>query len=147
MPPRKGARTAPAAPETEPTEPEQNGTDYSKYLDKDLTATMVDYAEWFEQEVCTFADLADEPERILALGSTLYPRFQKSELNQTRRAARLAAREAEGTEDAEDEAPAKPTARRGTKAASAPASTGPAKPAPRRSRGRATAAAGAEAPY
>ena len=145
MPRGSRARTAP-----EPEVAEQNGDaeDFGKYLDKPLTATMEDYVTWFEDNV---AKLEDVPvDKLLTLGSTLYPKFQKSEFNQSRREERAAAREPEPEPE-----PAKPA--RGGRSTAKPATTKPAgrstaKPATGRSttRGRSTARAGAgtpEAPF
>ena len=139
MPPR--GRRAAAAPAPEP---EVEAEDYSKYLEKDLTPTMSDYADWFEENVAPLADL--ELDRILALGTTLYPKFQKSEFNVSRRDARRAERASAG----EPEEAAAPARGRGRgRAASAPASgtNGASAKATARGRGKAKETAGAEAPY
>lgn len=147
MPPARGRRAATQpAPAPEP-EPEQNGqVDFQKYLDKDLSPTMSDYVEWFEDNV---ASLDDVPvDKILALGSSLYPHFQKSDFNIERRESRKAERA-----PAPEPEPAKPAARagrRGRPPAAAPEpEPEPAAPAPaaRRGRGRQAKAATAEAPY
>jgi hypothetical protein len=141
--PRGRTRTAP-----EPEVAAANGEaeDFGKYLDKPLTATMEDYVTWFEDNV---AKLEEVPvDKLLALGSTLYPKFQKSDFNISQREARAAEREPEPE-------PAKPTRGRSTAkpAASKPAGRSAAKPAARSgrstTRGRSTAAAGAtpEAPF
>jgi hypothetical protein len=128
MPPRKGSRqTAP------PPEPEANGeTDFAPYLSKDLSATMADYATWFDENVADVAALGkSDPDRLLALGSSLYPHFQKSAFNQERRAERRAAR----TEPEPEPEPAAPARGRGRGRAPAAAAAPPA-----RGRGRGRAA-------
>lgn len=145
---RPKGKTMPARARTAPAEPaEETGEeDYSRYLDKDLSATMTDYAEWFEENVAEFKDL--DPERILALGSTLYPKFQKSDFNIERREARRAERAsaAESNGEAEAEAPrGRGRGRPATKATPAKATT--SKAPPTRGRRRATADAGGSAAY
>jgi hypothetical protein len=138
--PRGRTRTAP-----EPEVAAANGEaeDFGKYLDKPLTATMEDYVTWFEDNV---AKLEEVPvDKLLALGSTLYPKFQKSDFNISQREARAAEREPEPE-------PAKPTRGRSTakSAASKPAGRSAAKSTGRSTtRGRSTAAAGStpEAPF
>jgi hypothetical protein len=136
MPP-KGRRAAAAPVEPEEQEEAEQEGQFDRHLTKDLSATMQDYAEWFDNEVTDIAALGKtDPDRLLALGSTLYPHFQKSDLNQTRREARRSERAAEEPEE-EEAPPAKSAARgRAAKGASAPA---PA-PAPAPARGRAAAA-------
>jgi hypothetical protein len=146
MPPARGRRAATQpAPAPEP-EPENNGqVDFQKYLDKDLSPTMSDYVDWFEENV---ASLDDVPvDKILALGSSLYPHFQKSEFNVSRREARKAERAPEPEPE-----PAKPAARSGRRGRPAaqpePEPEPEPTPAPaRRGRGRQPKAAAAEAPY
>jgi hypothetical protein len=147
MPAARGRRSAPVAP-PEP-EPEENGqVDFQKYLDKDLSPTMADYVTWFEDNVAALEDVPID--KLLALGSSLYPHFQKSEFNISRRDARRgerAARESEPEPEPEPEpAPVRRGRGRPPKAAAAPP---PPAPAPaRRGRGRPPkAAATAEAPY
>jgi hypothetical protein len=135
MPPR-GRRPAP-----EP-EPEQNGeVDLQKYLSKDLTPTMLDYTEWFEENVAPLADLRKDLPRILYLGVTLYSHFQRSDFNverrEERRAERASAREPEP----------EPAATRSRRAKPAAASTEPAGSNGRaRSRGKPAAAKPAAKP-
>jgi hypothetical protein len=142
---RGRTRTAP-----EPAVAEANGDaeDFGKYLEKPLTATMEDYVTWFEDNV---AKLEDVPvDKLLALGSTLYPKFQKSDFNIEQREARAAAREPEPEPE-----PAKTTRGRATTkpAATKPAGRSAGKSATRSTRsstrGRTTAAAGTtpEAPF
>jgi len=145
MPPARGRRSAPAPAPAPAPEPEENGqVDYQKYLDKELSPTMTDYVTWFEDNV---AQLEDVPvDKLLVLGSSLYPHFQKSDFNITRREARRVERQPEPPEPEPE--PAKPTRGRPrgrATAAPAPAPT-PAPPA-RRGRSRAPAKAGVEAPY
>jgi hypothetical protein len=130
MPPRRGT----PAP---PPEPEANGeVDYSTYLTKDLSATMADYATWFDENVADVAALGkSDPDRLLALGSSLYPQFQKSDFNIARRAERRAARSAETPPEPE---PAAPARRGGRGRTAAPPAAAPA----RGGRGRRGAAAG-----
>lgn len=139
MPPR--GRKAAAAP-VEPEEQEANGAgEFDAYLTKDLSQNMVDYGDWFHENVTDVEDLGrTDPFRLLALGSTLYTKYQKSDAHQALRAEKKAAREAD--EDEAEEAPAKP-APRGRPKPSAPAAEAPA---PAR-RGRSKAAASAGAPY
>ena len=145
MPPAKGRRsTAAAKPAPEP-EPEANGqVDFQKYLDKDLSPTMSDYVEWFEDNVAALEDVPVD--KLLVLGSSLYPHFQKSDFNIERREARRAERA-----PAPEPEPAKPAARGGrSRRAAAPEPEPEPEPAPapaRRGRGRTAAKAGAEAPY
>jgi hypothetical protein len=122
MPPRgkRAAQTAPAVEEVEETEVDENPFDH--HLTKDLSATMSDYADWFHENVTDIDDLGKtDPARLLALGSTLYPHFQRSPLNQERRAARKAERQS--AEPAEEAEAAPAPARRGRGAATAPAAT------------------------
>ena len=140
---RQSAQAAPPEPET------QNGdVDFSVYLTKDISDTMTDYITWFEQNVAKLEDV--EIDRLLVLGSSLYPHFQKSDFNIERREARRAAREAAS----EPEPAAATPARRGGRAAaakpaaaaSAPAGGKPAARGRRGSRATATAGAGAATP-
>lgn len=135
MPPARGRR-APAPP-VEP-EPVNGEVDYGTYLDKAPTAKMTDYATWFEDNVASLKELGkSDPARLLQLGSTLYPHFQKSEFNIEQSEKRRAERSAP---EPEAEAPAR--TQRGARGAKPAAATG-------RGRGRrATADAGAgSAPY
>jgi hypothetical protein len=148
MPPAaRGRRSASRpAPAPEP-EPEQNGeVDFQRYLDKDLTPTMQDYVEWFEDNVATLEDVPLD--KLLTLGIYTYSYFQKSDFNIQRREARRASRAPAPEPEPE---PAKPAGRgrpRGRAAAPAPEPEPEPAPAPaRRGRGRAAARAGAEAPY
>jgi hypothetical protein len=143
MPRGSRARTAP-----EPEVAEQNGDaeDFGKYLDKPLTATMEDYVTWFEDNV---AKLEDVPvDKLLTLGSTLYPKFQKSAFNQERREERAAAREPEPEPAQTKPARGRSTAKSG--AATKPAGRSAGRSTSRAStRGRTTAAAGTtpDAPF
>jgi len=131
MPPRRGK------PAAAPAEPEANGDiDLTTYLTKDLSATMGDYATWFRDNVGDPDEI--ESDRLLALGSSLYPHFQKSDFNIAQRAARRAARTAEAAPEPE---PAAPARGRGRGARNAPAAPPAAAPA-RGGRGRRGAAAG-----
>jgi hypothetical protein len=151
MPPARGRRaaTAPAPP----AEPESNGSgevDFQKYISKDLSPTMSDYVEWFEQEVASLDDIPVD--KILVLGVSLYGHFQKSDFNIDRREARRATRAPAPEPEPE---PAKPArgGRGRSRAAAAPAPEHEPEPEAtpaRRGRGRpsrAGARAGAEAPY
>jgi hypothetical protein len=138
MAPKPRGRQAPApAPE-----PEVEQVDFTPYLEKPLSATMADYAVWFRDNVGD-PDQIDS-DRLLALGSSLYTHFQRSDFNQTRRTERRAAREAEAAP--EPTAPATGRGRgRGARG------TAPAAPAAGPGRGRrgrpAAAAAAPEAAY
>jgi hypothetical protein len=128
MPPRRTQRNAPPPP----PEPEANGStskldQVQKYLTKNITPTLQDYAEWFEQNVADPTTL--DVDRLIALAVTFYGEFQASDFNRDQKAARKAERE-RATADGQDEPePATATrARRGTRTAAAPA---PAKPAGR----------------
>lgn len=136
MPPR-GRRAAAAAPvEPEPEPAEETAGQFDHHLTKDLSPTMQDYGDWFHQNVADIDELGKtDPGRLLALGSTLYPHFQKSDLNQERRAARKSGRAAAADPESEPE-PAPAPARGRRTVAAAPAATAPAKPR----RGRAAAA-------
>ena len=145
--PANRRRQAQADPEPETAE--QNGAeDYTPYLTKDLTATMVDYATWMDENLPGW-DKA-EVDRILALGSIMYPRFQKSDFNIQRREERKQERAA--ASEPEPEQPAQP-ARSGRSRGAAKPTGKPAtgKPASTGRRGRTTARAGAgaspEAPF
>jgi hypothetical protein len=136
MPPRgRKAAAVPAAVE-EPAEVEGNPFDH--HLTKDLSATMSDYGDWFHENVADIDELGKtDPGRLLALGSTLYPHFQKSDLNQSRREARKTERAAAAPAE-EPEEEAAPAPRKGRGAATKTAAAAP-KPGPRRG-GRAAAA-------
>jgi hypothetical protein len=142
MPTARGRRAAQVAP-PEP-EPEENGTiDFQRYLDKDLSPTMTDYVTWFEENVAALEDVPVD--KLLSLGSAMYPHFQKSEFNITQREARRSER-ARPEPEPEPE-PVKPTRGRPRKtAAAAPSAPEPAAAPARRGRGR-PAKATAEAPY
>lgn len=157
MPRGRAAATA----EVEETEVEAAEPDYTVYATKPLTPTMLDYAEWVGDNVGDIAEM--EPERLIALGPTLYHQFQASDFNKERkevrraeRAEEVAAKAAAKEEETEEEEAPKPKPRgraaattstssvakapaRGKAAASAPAK------APARGRGRAPA--GAAAPF
>jgi len=145
MPPARGRRSTQTAPPPAP-EPEENGQiDYQKYLDKDLSPTMTDYVTWFEDNVAALEDVPVD--KLLVLGSSLYPHFQKSDFNITRREARRAGRQDEVEPEPEPEPAPRKRGRpsNASKAAAAAAAAPP--PAPARRRGRTPAKAGAEAPY
>jgi hypothetical protein len=135
MPPR-GKRAAAAVVE-EPEVEEVEGNPFDHHLTKDLSPTMADYGDWFHENVTDIDELGKtDPGRLLALGSTLYPHFQKSPLNQERRAARKTERAAAAPAEEAEEAPA-PRKGRGATTKTAAAAT--PKPGPRRG-GRAAAA-------
>jgi hypothetical protein len=147
---KKGAnmatrRTAKAAPVEEPEEVEEAGQ-FDGHLTKNLSPTMQDYAVWFEDNVAPLDDV--DPARLLALGSSLYPHFQKSEFNQERREERKSARSSaveEPEEEELEEEPAKP-ARRPARSAAKPEVKASAAKAPARASGRRPRATAA-APY
>lgn len=126
-------------------EPESNGqVDYQAYVEKPLSATMTDYAMWFRENVGD-PDQIDS-DRLLALGSSLYPHFQRSDFNQERREARRAAREAPAEAEPAPAASGRGKGRTARGAASAPPASAPARGG--RSRGgRQRAAATPEAAY
>ena len=147
MPPR--GRNARAAEQEEEVQ-EATAPDFSHHLTKELSPTMSDYGDWFHENVADIDELGKtDPGRLLALGSSLYPHFQKSGLNQANRAARQATRQAAAPANGageEEEAAPKPARGRGAKPAVAKTEAAP-RPAPPR-RGRAAAAtASAAAPY
>jgi hypothetical protein len=142
MPPRRTRQTAPAP---EPEVAEANGSaskldNVQKYLDRDNTPTLADYAEWFGQNVVDPTQI--DVDRLIGLAVTFYGEFQASDFNREQKAARKAEREQAAEPEAETE-PAKPRGRGAAKpAAGKPATTKPAgrKPA---GKSRATAASGA----
>jgi hypothetical protein len=119
MPPRgkRAAQTAPAEPEVEEVD-EVDDNPFAHHLTKDLSPTMSDYGDWFHENVADIDELGKtDPGRLLALGSTLYPHFQKSPLNQKRREARKTERAAAApAEEPEEEAAPAPRKGRGTTA-------------------------------
>jgi len=120
----RGRRTAP-----EPEPASDGEPDFEIYLTKDLSATMTDYGTWFEDNV---ADLDKvDPARLLALGSTLYPYFQKSDFNVQRRQERRDARAADSTPEPTPE----PTPARRGRGSKNTAKAGTPAPAGRRGRG------------
>lgn len=136
MPPtRARAATAVAEPEVAETEAEAGPPDLTPYLVKEYSPTMNDYLDWFIQEFGALDQI--DPERLVVMGSQMYPHFQKSDINISRKAARKAERdkaaESNGHGEAETEAVAAP-ARTAKPAAPKPA-------APRRGRGKPAAAA------
>jgi hypothetical protein len=147
MPPAKGRRAATAPPP--PAEPEANGqVDFQKYISKDLSPTMADYVEWFEQEVASLDDIPVD--KILVLGVSLYGHFQKSDFNIDRREARRANRAPAPEPEPEPAKPARGGRGRSRAAAPEPEPETEPEPAARRGRGRPSRAgtrAGAEAPY
>lgn|SRR5487761_39850 len=156
---RASTRAVKAVPDPEPeTETEAEEPDLSPYLTKNFTPTMLDYIEWADQAIGPLDELASD--RLFVLGSQMYPHFQKSELNITRREARKAERAAANGDESEAEeeatqpararrtAHAKPTLARKVAAEPEPEEEeeeAPARPA-RRSRSKAKATANA-APY
>jgi hypothetical protein len=146
MPAARGRRAAQTAP-PEP-DPEENGAvDFQRYLDKDLSPTMTDYVTWFEENVAALEDVPVD--KLLALGSSLYPHFQKSDFNISQREARKSARAPEPEPEPEPE-PVRRGRGRPPKAAAAAPTPAPAPAPARRGRPRgsgAKATAGAEAPY
>jgi hypothetical protein len=150
MPPRgRRASAPPVEPEEDAVEETEAGGEFDHHLTKNLSPTMQDYAEWFHGTVTDIEKLGKtDPDRLLALGSTLYPHFQKSDMNQERREARKAERASAVADEEPEEEPAPKPAKRGRTAAPAaaakPAAAKPAAPA-RAKRGRPAAAA--EAPY
>jgi hypothetical protein len=145
MPAARGRRAAQVAP-PEP-DPEENGQiDFQRYLDKDLSPTMTDYVTWFEDNVAALEDVPVD--KLLSLGSALYPHFQKSDFNINQREARKSERAAPEPEPEPE--PARPARGRPRKtAATAPATPAPAAAPVKRGRGRPSNAskAAAEAPY
>jgi hypothetical protein len=140
MAPAKRRQSAPApAPE-----PENGQVDYEAYLNKPLSATMEDYAQWFRDNVGEPDDI--ESDKLLALGSSLYPHFQRSDFNQERRAARRAAREADAAPEPEPAATGRGKGRGAAGKAPAPAAAGPGRGRAGRGR-RAAAGATPEAAY
>jgi hypothetical protein len=137
MPPKRTRAAAVVVEEPEEVEEEEGGQ-FDHHLTKNLSPTMQDYAVWFEENVAALDDV--DPARLLALGSSLYPHFQKSDLNQERREARKAARasavEEDDDEEVEETPPAKPAKRTGRTAAApaAKSSAAPAKAPARRTR-------------
>lgn len=144
--PARTRRAPKAAPEPEPEVAEAAEFDPEAYLNKDLTATMKDYVQWWRDEVGDPDEI--DSELLITLGARFYNIFQKSQFNIDQREARRAERTATRTaraaangaddedEDTEDEAPpprrtrgaAKPVARKA--AAKAPADDeAPARPA------------------
>jgi len=131
MPPARGRRQAAPAPE-----PQNGEVDYQLYLTKDISDTMTDYITWFEDNV---AKLEDVPiDRLLVLGSSLYPHFQKSDFNIAQRTARRAART-----PAPEPEPAAPAPARGRGRGKPAAKAGTAPAGRRGGRGRQAASAGA----
>jgi hypothetical protein len=129
------ARKAAAAPAPEPEVVEETaGPDLTTYLTKDYSPTMSDYLDWAAEQ---FGDLTQyDAERLFVLGTQMYPHFQKSDLNQSRKAERKAARDAAAASNGQAEesaAPAKPVAAKPT--------------APARGRRVAKPTAQAEAPF
>lgn len=142
MPPK---RTRQAAPEPETVE--QNGStskldNVQKYLDRDNTPTLADYAEWFTENVVDPTQV--DADRLMGLAVTFYGEFQASDFNRERKAERKAERAAAAPAEEEPEPePAKPAARgRGARTAAKPAAGKPAAAKPR-GRGRAAATSGA----
>jgi len=154
-------RRAPA-PEPEIAEEElEPEFDPQPYLDKPLTATMVDYVQWWRDNVGD-PDQIDS-DLLITLGARFYNIFQKSDFNITRRDARRAERASTRTaraaangdvEDEEPEEEAAPPKRTHTRAAAgrpkraakpAAAEETPAPAKPGRPKGGRRPAAGAAA--
>ncbi len=134
--------------------------DPQPYLDMPLTATMVDYVQWWRENVGDPDQI--ESDLLITLGARFYNIFQKSEFNITRRNARRAERVSTRTakaaangeveeEPEEEEAPPKRTRARAAagrparaaKPAAAEEAPAPAKPG--RPKGGRRPAAGAAA--
>jgi hypothetical protein len=64
---------------SEATVPGPTESKLAVYLTKPLTATMVDYAEWMENEFGPLGEI--DPARLVMLGSKMYRHFQSSEFN------------------------------------------------------------------
>lgn len=151
MPPR-GRRAAAAPVDPEPEVAEEAVVDenpFDRHLTKDLSPTMSDYGDWFHENVADITELgSQDPYRLLALGSTLYPQFQKSDLNQSRKAERAAARQAAAPEPEQEPEEVVAPARKGRPARAATSKVAAAAPVPAPARrGRPAAAAKAEAAY
>ena len=123
MPPR---RTKPATPAPEVAEANGSASkldNVQKYLDRDNTPTLADYAEWFGVNVVDPTQI--DADRLIGLAVTFYGEFQASDFNRDQKAARKAEREVAQPE-AEPE-PEKPAARgRGARTAAKPAAAKPA---------------------
>jgi hypothetical protein len=155
MAPRGKAAAAAAEPEVDEADVEEE-RDYSVYAEKELTPKMLDFAEWVGENVGDITEM--EPERLIALGPTLYHDFQRSDFNKSRteerRAARVTAAEEKATAKAAKEepeaAPAKPAGRGRAAGRATPAkaaATRPAAATPPKRRGRPAASAAKEAAY
>lgn len=143
MPPR-GRKAAAAAPVVEEPE-ESTAGQFDHHLTKDLSDKMLAYGDWFHENVADINEMgANDPGRLLALGSTLYGQFQKSDVNQQMIANSKAERAASNGHAEEPEETPAPAPRRGKAAAAA--KPAPAAPARTARRGRAAATADA-APY
>jgi len=146
MPPRGRTKVAEPAEVEEEIE-EAPEKDFTAYREKNLTPTMRDFTTWIIDNVYEGDEDAfgkTEPERLVALGPTLYHDFQRSDFNKEQKAARKAERAAGNgapEEEAEETEETPKPARTTRTAGKAPAKAAPA----RRGRGRATA--GASAPY
>jgi hypothetical protein len=133
MPPRKGRQAAPEPVVEETANGASKLDNVQKYLDRDNTPTLADYAEWFDTNVVDPSTVAAD--RLIGLAVTFYGEFQASDFNRDRKAERKAEREAAAP--AEEPEPAKPAGR--ARGAGKPAAAKPAaaKPAARAGRGRA----------
>lgn len=140
---RGRASTKAAEPDEVEDDEEDEGTpaakDYTQYATKNLTPTMQDFAAWvidnvFEGDEEAYSEA--DPDRLIALGPTLYHDFQRSDFNKEQKEARRQER-ASASDDEEDEEEEQPKRGRGavkapaTKAAAtkAPATKAPAKAA------------------
>jgi len=143
MPPRRST-AKPATPEPEVTEtaPTSKLDRLEKYLTGNLTATHLDYVEWFTENVGEPTEI--DADRLISLAVTFYGEFQASDFNRERREARRAAREAgngQAEPEPEPEPAAKPAGRAGGRGARSAAKPAAAKPAAAKPAGRSRAAA------
>src|SRR5580698_1239864 len=119
----RGARAA--QPETVEEE-----VDYREYATKPITSTMSGFSDWLVQEVFDGDEAAFKKassERIVALAGTLRMEYQRSPMNQERRAQARSERESAASQPKEPSPPAR--APRGRKAAAAEPAAPAAKPA------------------
>ena len=126
-PTTKGRQTMPRGTRTAATEAEPNGAvDYTAYANKDATDTMLDFGDWLISEVYGDKYKGDEDSFRdgVRLGGTLRMEFQRSDLNQERRAARKAEREQAAQEAQEAKVAAKADKAKAEASKPAPAKTG-----------------------
>lgn len=131
-------------------EVEEEATDLTAYLEKDITPTVNDYIDFLVQELGEGAEI---DERSVYYAITLYKYFQGSDFSRERKDARRKEREAaraaratsNGAEDGEGEDEEAPKPKRGRPAKPA-AAAADEKPAPRRGRPAKPAAGTAGAP-